>query len=186
MKKIARNIYIICSFIVSRLRGERYRPLVKKMGKGFKMGKGSVILNPFDVEIGDYCSIGRYTTMGDGGGLKMGSFAVIGPYCHIISSIHNYSDWSKPIRMQEVISKKTEIDDDVWIGSGSIVMAGVHIGRGAIVGSNSVVTKDIRPYAIAVGSPAEVIKYRFDQESIKKASKIRMEQFNPHYWRDFI
>ncbi len=50
------------------------------------------------------------------------------------------------------------IEDDVWLGEKVSVMPGVHIGRGAIIGANSVVTKDIPAYAVAVGSPAKVIK----------------------------
>ena len=60
------------------------------------------------------------------------------------------------------------IGNDVWIGHGATIMGGVHIGSGAVVGTNAVVTKNIPPYAIAVGNPARVIKYRFDEETVKK------------------
>lgn len=59
------------------------------------------------------------------------------------------------------------VDDDVWIGYGSIIMSGVHIGQGAIVAAGAVVTKDVPPYAIVGGVPAKVIKYRFDEQIIK-------------------
>ena len=52
------------------------------------------------------------------------------------------------------------VEDDVWIGANSVILPGVHINKGAIIGAGSVVTKDIPPYAIAVGNPAKVIKYR--------------------------
>jgi acetyltransferase-like isoleucine patch superfamily enzyme len=58
------------------------------------------------------------------------------------------------------------IEDDVWIGARAIVLRGVTIGRGAIVGAGSLVTKNIPPYAIAVGSPAKTIKFRWDVETI--------------------
>lgn len=64
-----------------------------------------------------------------------------------------------------------EIGHDVWLGHGVIVMAGVKIGTGAVVGSGAVVTKDIPPYAIAVGVPAKVIKMRFDEDTIEKIIK---------------
>lgn len=57
---------------------------------------------------------------------------------------------------------------DVWIARGVTIMGGVKIGNGAVIGAKAVVAKDIPPYAIAVGNPARVIKYRFDAETIKK------------------
>ncbi len=65
------------------------------------------------------------------------------------------------------------IGNDVWIGHGATILSGVKIGNGAIVGANSTVTKDIPPYAIAVGSPARVIKYRFDEETRRKLNEIK-------------
>ena len=56
----------------------------------------------------------------------------------------------------------------MWIGSYVIILDGVTIGDGAVIGAGSVVTKNIPPYAIAVGNPARVIKYRFDSERIKE------------------
>lgn len=60
------------------------------------------------------------------------------------------------------------IGNDVWVGNGATIMGGVHIGSGAIIGTNAVVAKNIPPYAIAVGNPARVVKYRFDEETRKK------------------
>ncbi|QHL89493.1 hypothetical protein GU926_17095 [Nibribacter ruber] len=65
------------------------------------------------------------------------------------------------------------IGNDVWIGAHSIVLSGVTIGNGAIIGANSVVTKDLPPYSIAVGTPAKVIKYRFEPEIIEKLQQIQ-------------
>lgn len=65
------------------------------------------------------------------------------------------------------------IGNDVWIGRGATIIGGVKIGSGAIIGTNAMVAKDIPPYAIAVGNPARVIKYRFDEATIKKFLAIK-------------
>lgn len=69
--------------------------------------------------------------------------------------------------------EKAIIGNDVWLGANVVVLQGVKVGTGAIIGANAVVTKDIPEYAIAVGTPARVLKYRFSEEvitSIKKTS----------------
>lgn len=69
-------------------------------------------------------------------------------------------------------TKRTMIGNDVWIGHGAVVQAGVSIGDGAVVGSNAVVTKDVPPYAVVGGVPAKIIRYRFPQEHIEKLCSI--------------
>ena len=64
------------------------------------------------------------------------------------------------------------VGNDVWIGHGVTILSGVTIGDGAVIGACAVVSKDIPPYAIAVGNPIRIIKYRFDKESIDKLLKI--------------
>ena len=64
--------------------------------------------------------------------------------------------------------KRTMIGNDVWIGTNVTIKAGVRIGHGAVIGMGSVVVKDIPDYAIAVGCPARVIRYRFDEETRAK------------------
>ena len=60
------------------------------------------------------------------------------------------------------------VEEDVWIGANVTLLQGAHIGRGAIIGACSVVTKEIPPYAIAVGNPAKVIKFKWSIENIIK------------------
>ena len=63
----------------------------------------------------------------------------------------------------------------MWIGYGSIVVSGVHIGCGAIVAAGSVVLKDVEPYSIVAGNPAREISKRFDPEQIKIHEKQYMK-----------
>ena len=65
------------------------------------------------------------------------------------------------------------VGNDVWIGYNATIMAGVTIGDGAIIGTNSVVTKDVEPYAIVGGNPAKLIKKRFSDDEIKDLLEIK-------------
>ena len=65
------------------------------------------------------------------------------------------------------------VGNDVWIGQKATILPGVHIGDGAIIGACSVVTKDVPPYSVVAGNPAEVKKYRFDKETIDLLLKLK-------------
>lgn len=77
------------------------------------------------------------------------------------------------LKWEEFNPKKTKIGNDVWIGRNVIILNGASIGNGAVIGAGSVVTKDIPDYAVAVGNPVRVIKYRFTQEQIEKLNDIK-------------
>ena len=80
--------------------------------------------------------------------------------CLIISQNHNYDFGNALPYDYTYIIKDVVIDDNVWIGDRVIILAGVHIGEGAIIQAGSVVVSDIPPLAIAGGHPAKVFKYR--------------------------
>lgn len=62
----------------------------------------------------------------------------------------------------------TKIGNDVWIGFRSIILSGITIGDGAVIGAGSIVASNVPPYAVVVGNPAKVLKFRFSDEIIKK------------------
>lgn len=68
---------------------------------------------------------------------------------------------------------KVSIGNDVWIGEDVKMLSGVHVGDGAIIGAHAVVGKDIPAYAVAVGNPIVVKRFRFDEETIKKLLQIK-------------
>ena len=70
------------------------------------------------------------------------------------------------------------IGNDVWIGYNALIIEGVKIGNGAVIGAGAVVTKDIPDFAVAVGTPAKVIKFRFGENEIKKINKSNWWSFN--------
>ena len=65
------------------------------------------------------------------------------------------------------------IGNDVWIGYEAVIMAGVHIGNGAIIAARAVVTKDVPPYTIVGGVPARPIRKRFDEEVIQELETLK-------------
>ncbi len=108
--------------------------------------------------------------------LVIGNYCSIGPDCvFILGGEHNYKNLMTYPFMKMVIGTNESVtkgmiklEDDVWLGYGVRILSGVHIGQGAVIAAGSVVTKDIPPYAIAGGDPAKIIKYRFDEETIRK------------------
>lgn len=110
-----------------------------------------------NVNIETDCHISAINQVSIGNNVLIASFVYISDHTH-----GNVNDLEVPLLppLQRPLYSKGPviIEDDVWLGEKVSVMAGVHIGRGAIIGANSVVTKDIPAYAIAVGSPAKVIK----------------------------
>ena len=78
------------------------------------------------------------------------------------------------------------IGPDVWLGTDVLILSGVTIGPGAILAARSVVTKDVPPYAVAAGSPARVLKYRFDPATIEKMLQIAWWQWDDNAIREAV
>ena len=118
-----------------------------------------------NVKVGRYCSIARFCEIG----------VAEHPLNYLSTSAFQYStvlfkhptnDFVRTIKFQEL--KSTTIGSDVWIGAKSVVSTGVNIGIGSIIGALSFCNKDIPPYAIAVGSRAKIIKFRFSEKIIQE------------------
>ncbi len=135
-------------------------PFFKSCGKGFLVKEGVIFKFPENIKIGNHVGISEYTLIDGDGGISIGNFVRIASHVSVISFEHNYQRTNAPIKFQGKTKKKVIIEDDVWIGSGVRVLAGVKIGKGSIIGANSVVTKTIPPLSIAIGLPARVIKRR--------------------------
>jgi maltose O-acetyltransferase len=142
------------------------------MGKYVYIMKGCYLMSPAGIEIGHHVSINHHATLSGQGRLVIGNYVLIGPNCNVLTSNHGFSDWKKPILIQSVCVGPITIEDDVWLGANVVVLPNVKIGRGAIVGANAVVTKDVEAYSIVGGVPAKLIKYRFPAEEIEQARNI--------------
>ena len=94
-------------------------------------------------------------------GITIGHSVLVSGNCYIGGGLYISDRLDIPMMDQGLYSKgPVVIEDDVWLGAGVVVLDGVQIGRGSIVGAGAVVAKDLPDYAIAVGIPADVIKFR--------------------------
>jgi acetyltransferase-like isoleucine patch superfamily enzyme len=100
------------------------------------------------------------------GPVTLGNYVMLAQNIVISGLNHGFEDVTLPPRLQKVTTKQIIINDNVWVGANSSITAGVTIGKNAIIGAGSVVTKDIPAYCVAVGNPARVIKqYNFETGS---------------------
>ncbi len=136
--------------------------------------KGAWIGNNVAINVNNII-VGKYSGIHDSGtiigNVYIGDYVMIAKNVFISSGKHHYDIHpSMPIKMQDSIYEQRHgafceniaIHDDVWIGVNCVIMPGVTVGKGAIIGSNSVVLKDIAPYTVVAGNPAKCIKQRYD------------------------
>ncbi len=117
------------------------------------------------VSFGPACLI--YETRG---GLTIGDNTMLGGGVKISGVSHGYQDPCLPMRDQPTSDEPVVIGDDVWIGMGAIILPGVEVGRGAIIGAGSVVTKSIPPYSVGYGTPFRVTGER--QQAPKSRQRV--------------
>lgn len=152
------------------------RPLFKKHGRNFKF-------DPYGTYSFETISVGEDVYVGPGACLiasqsyiDIGSKVMLGPNVTIIGGDHNIMILGR--YMFDVNEKLPEndmpivIQDDVWIGTGAIIMKGVTIGKGSVVAAGSLVRSDVPPYSIVGGVPARMLKMRFNAEEIEIHEKL--------------
>ncbi|HDX9659030.1 TPA: acyltransferase [Bacillus toyonensis] len=144
--------------------------------KGIKLGDNVTICNNVIIEctgvirdlgeglkIGDRSSIGDFSFIAARGYIDIGNDVLIAPRVSFHSENHVFEKNDIPIRIQGESRKGIKVEDNCWIGAGSIILDGVTIGTGSIVAAGSVITKDVEPYTIVAGVPAKKIKSRIKE-----------------------
>lgn len=140
------------------------------------------------------CNIGNYTRIKPGCVLKhvdVGNFCsiannvIIGLGRHPTNLLSTNSIFYKPGLRSDFVGNlnfkeeiRVRIGHDVWIGNGAVIMDGVSVGNGAIIAARAVVTKDVPSYAIVVGVPAKVVRFRFPDDAIKLLNQVKWWDFS--------
>jgi acetyltransferase-like isoleucine patch superfamily enzyme len=125
------------------------------------------------IKIGKFCSLAKDVVI-FGGGNHITTRATTFPFKWLSAEVEPEE------RYTDAASKGTTmIGHDVWVGYGATIMSGVKIGNGAVIGAQAVVAKDIPAYAIVVGNPAKVIRYRFKPETIERLLELAWWEWEP-------
>ncbi len=152
---------------------------LRKLGRNSVIGRHTILGFPELIEIGENSSIGEYCAISAAcsDGIFIGSDVMIARGTYIHSANHKIDNLRIPISQQgtETMSLPFKgeqysviIEDDVWIGSNVVILAGTHLGTGSVVSAGAVVSGTIAPFSMLVGNPARIVfnrKKRFGDES---------------------
>lgn len=135
------------------------------MGDYSYIGRNSRLIH---TDVGKFCSIGGQSAIG------MGTHTLDKLSTSPLFTEKNNATSHSWVRESIVMPfKRTTVGNDVWIGQRVMIMGGVTVGDGAVIGAGAIVTKDVPPYAVVVGVPARVIRYRFSEETIELLNSIK-------------
>jgi acetyltransferase-like isoleucine patch superfamily enzyme len=111
------------------------------------------------VRIGRWVFVGMNTIIASKNSIEIGDYTIFAPNCYVVDHEHGFSG-SDVILNQRSVLKEVRIGRDCYFGAGSVVLGGVTVGDGAVLGAGSIVKRDVPPYEIWAGNPAEFIRKR--------------------------
>lgn len=141
--------------------GLRYvllKTLCKKCGSNIRIGANVRMLNLKQLEIGDNVSIHDYCYIDASGGISIGDNVSIAHNCSILSTNHTWANLELPIKYNSVTKGKVYIEDDVWLGCGVRLLAGVNVKSRCIIAAGAVLNKNTVANHVYGGVPAKIIK----------------------------
>ena len=155
-------------FFGKRLELQIARGAEVRFGRFVWIGDGSKIrCHEGEVEIGEKTVMGQECTISAYRRVRIGEQCVIADRAMFIDFDHGVVEVERPIRLQGIYMRDVEVGSNVWIGYGACVLRGVRVGDNSIVGTNSVVTKDVPANAVVAGIPARIIRMREAPERLR-------------------
>jgi len=131
------------------------------------------------VEIGAKTVLGQECTISAYKRVRIGEQCVIADRAMFIDFDHGVVEVERPIRVQGIYTRDVEVGSNVWIGYGACILRGVSVGDNSIIGTNSVVTKDVPANAVVAGIPARIIRMRDAPEQLRWADPVEPD---PQAW----
>jgi acetyltransferase-like isoleucine patch superfamily enzyme len=170
--------------------------ILSEIEGSFEIGHYSTVNRSF---IGAYGGIGVSSYVGDTEISRytlIGSRVSVGGFEHPLSWLSTGAfQWGQSINQWKGVNsqieieirdhnlkpeyKKTLVGSDCWIGNNAVVKSGIMIGHGAVIGAGSIVTKDVPPYAVVVGNPGRIIKYRFPPHIVDQLLSLNWWKWEP-------
>jgi acetyltransferase-like isoleucine patch superfamily enzyme len=147
-----------------------------RFGRFVWIGDGSKIrCHEGTVEIGEKTVIGQECTISAYQRVRIGEQCVIADRAMFIDFDHGVVEVERPIRVQGIYKRDVEVGSNVWVGYGACILRGVRVGDNAVVGTNSVVTKDVPANAVVAGIPARIIRMREIPEQLRWPDPVEPE-----------
>lgn len=152
-----------------------------RIGRRSIIGGGSVLNvnnggGRLRIDIGDHVYVGRFGFFSNGALIRIGDYGLIGPGCRFLGADHVFADPFRPYIATGVTDTgELVLGVNCWLGAGVTVLGGVTIGHGSVVGANALVTRDLPPFSVAMGSPARVVQ-RYD---MARGTWIPAQDFTP-------
>lgn len=152
---LVKPLYLLIPYGLSDLRVGILRLFGARIGTHCNIQKRVDILIPWNLELGNHVALGHDTCILNFAEVSIGPMSVVSQYSHLCTGTHNPSDPHFKLVFSPIV-----IEAESWIASGAFVGPGVHIGRGCVIGAQSVVTKDQPAWSICAGNPCKKLKDR--------------------------
>ena len=129
------------------------------------------------MKIGRCVLIGRQSVISTGGYLEIGDYCILAPRVYVSDTDHVFEDIHQPVIQQgATLGRSVTVEENCWLGINSVITGNLTVGRGSVVGANSLVIREVPPFSVVVGNPARIIKMYNPQTKNWELTKTEEEQ----------